>query len=411
MHPAPSTRLTSLAAHRPFLYYVSGRGFSEFSYQIGTVAVGWQVYALTHSAFDLGMVGLVQFIPSALLVFAAGHVADRYDRLRVVQICQFLQALTAAFLAWGTFAGWLTLAQIFAAMALFGIATAFENPAAGALLPVVAPEGRLQKATAVFTATWQIATISGPALGGLAYAAAPGLPYAVMAVFWLLSGASNGAIKVNRIVEAAEPPTLASLFAGVSFIRRNPAILGTISLDLFAVLLGGATALLPIYAHDILHTGSWGLGVLRGAPAVGALLMSAVLARHAISRRAGIRMFQAVIVFGLATVVFAFSRSIGLSILALGVMGAADTVSVVIRIALVQLATPDAMRGRVGAVNYLFVNASNQLGEFESGMTAALFGTMPAVLLGGLGTIAVALLWMKLFPTLRDVERLDEAME
>jgi len=201
------------------------------------------------------------------------------------------------------------------------------------------------------------------------------------------------------------------LFAGVSFIRRNPAILGTISLDLFAVLLGGATALLPIYAHDILHTGSWGLGVLRGAPAVGALLMSAVLARHAISRRAGIRMFQAVIVFGLATVVFAFSRSIGLSILALGVMGAADTVSVVIRIALVQLATPDAMRGRVGAVNYLFVNASNQLGEFESGMTAALFGTMPAVLLGGLGTIAVALLWMRLFPTLRDVERLDEAME
>jgi MFS family permease len=411
MHPVPSTRLTSLAAHRPFLYYVSARGFSEFSYQIGTVAVGWQVYALTHSAFDLGMVGLVQFVPSALLVFAAGHVADRYDRQRVAQICQFVQALTAAFLAWGTFAGWLSLAQIFAAMALFGVATAFENPAAAALLPGVAPEGMLQKGTAVYSATWQIATISGPALGGLAYAAAPGVPYAVMAAFWMMSGAFNGAIKVNRIVAAAEPPTLASLFAGVGFIRRNPAILGTISLDLFAVLLGGATALLPIYARDILHTGSWGLGVLRGAPAVGALIMSAVLARHAISRRAGIRMFQAVIVFGLATVVFAFSHSIGLSILALGVMGAADTVSVVIRIALVQLSTPDAMRGRVNAVNYLFVNASNQLGEFESGMTAALFGTMPAVVLGGLGTIAVALLWMKLFPTLRDVERLDEAME
>jgi MFS family permease len=411
MHSAPSTQLTSLAAHRPFVCYVFARGFSEFSYQIGTVAVGWQVYALTHSAFDLGMVGLVQFVPSALLVFAAGHVADRYDRQRVAQICQFVQALTAAFLAWGTFAGWLSLTQIFAAMALFGVATAFENPAAAALLPGVAPEGMLQKGTAVYSATWQIATISGPALGGLAYAAAPGVPYAVMAAFWLMSGAFNGAIKVNRIVAAAEPPTLASLFAGVGFIRRNPAILGTISLDLFAVLLGGATALLPIYARDILHTGSWGLGVLRGAPAVGALIMSAVLARHAISRRAGIRMFQAVIVFGLATVVFAFSRSIGLSILALGVMGAADTVSVVIRIALVQLATPDAMRGRVNAVNYLFVNASNQLGEFESGMTAALFGTMPAVVLGGLGTIAVALLWMKLFPTLRDVERLDEAME
>ena len=411
MHPAPSTRLTSLASHRPFLYYVSARGFSEFSYQIGTVAMGWQVYALTHSAFDLGMVGLVQFIPSALMVIAAGHVADRYDRQRVAQICQFVQALTAAFLAWGTFAGWLSLAQIFAAMAIFGTATAFENPAAAALLPGVAPEGMLQKGTAVFSAIFQIAAISGPALGGLAYAAAPGVPYAVMAAFWLLSGAFNGAIKVNRIAAAAEPPTLASLFAGVGFIRRNPAILGTISLDLFAVLLGGATALLPIYARDILHTGSWGLGVLRGAPAVGALLMSAVLARHAISRRAGIRMFQAIIVFGLATVVFAFSRSIGLSIFALGVMGAADAVSVVIRIALVQLATPDAMRGRVGAVNYLFAHAANQLGEFESGMTAALFGTMPAVVLGGLGTIAVALLWMKLFPTLRDVERLDEAME
>src|SRR3984957_930334 len=200
MHPAPSTRLTSLAAHRPFLYYVSARGFSEFSYQIGTVAMGWQVYALTHSAFDLGMVGLVQFIPSALMVIAAGHVADRYDRQRVAQICQFVQALTAAFLAWGTFAGWLSLAQIFAAMALFGVATAFENPAAAALLPGVAPEGMLQKGTAVYSATWQIATISGPALGGLAYAAAPSVPYAVMAAFWLMSGAFNGAIKVNRIV-------------------------------------------------------------------------------------------------------------------------------------------------------------------------------------------------------------------
>jgi Transmembrane secretion effector len=244
-------------------------------------------------------------------------------------------------------------------------------------------------------------------LGGLAYAVTPGAPYAAMAVFWLLSGLLNGAIAQKPSVAAAEPPTLATLFAGVGFIRRNPPILGTISLDLFAVLLGGATALLPIYARDILHTGPWGLGVLRGAPAVGALAMSAVLARHAIARRAGIRMFQAVITFGAATVVFALSRSVWLSLAALAVMGAADTISVVIRIALVQLSTPDEMRGRVGAVNYLFVNASNQLGEFESGVTAALFGAVPAVVLGGLGTIAVALLWMKLFPTLRDVERLE----
>jgi MFS family permease len=400
-------RLSALLAHRPFVFYVSARGLSEFSYQIGTVAVGWQVYALTKSAFALGLVGLVQFIPSALLVFAAGHVADRYDRRRVVQICQFAQGLAAAFLACGTFGGWLTLTQIFIALAAFGIATAFESPAAGALLTAVAPEGMMQKATAVSTAAWQVAAISGPALGGLAYAVNPGTPYAAMAAFWLLSGLLNGAIAQKPSAAAAEPATLATLFAGVGFIRRNPPILGTISLDLFAVLLGGATALLPIYAHDILHTGPWGLGVLRGAPAVGALLMSAVLARHAITRRAGIRMFQAVITFGLATVVFALSRSIWLSLAALAVMGAADTISVVIRIALVQLSTPDEMRGRVGAVNYLFVNASNQLGEFESGITAALFGAVPAVVLGGLGTIAVAVLWMKLFPTLRDVERLE----
>jgi MFS family permease len=399
--------MTTLAGHRPFLFFVCARAFSEFSYQIGTVAIGWQVYALTGSAFALGMVGLVQFIPSAVLVFAAGHVADRYDRRRIVQICQYVQALTAGFLAWGTFGGWLSVVEIFTALGLFGIATAFESPAAAALIPAVAPQGMLQRATAVSTAAWQISAVSGPALGGLAYAVAPGTPYVVMGVFWLVSGMLNGAIRLIGPVALKEPPTIASLFAGVGFVRRNPAILGTISLDLFAVLLGGATALLPIYARDILHTGPWGLGVLRGAPAVGALIMSGVLARHAITRRAGVRMFQAVIIFGLATVVFAVSRSIGLSILALAIMGAADTVSVVIRIALVQLSTPDEMRGRVGAVNYLFVNASNQLGEFESGLTAALFGAVPAVILGGVGTIVIALLWMKLFPTLRDVERLE----
>jgi MFS family permease len=217
----------------------------------------------------------------------------------------------------------------------------------------------------------------------------------------------NGAIRLDRPVTTKEQPTLNALFAGVRFVRQNPAILGTISLDLFAVLLGGATALLPIYARDILDTGPWGLGALRGAPAVGALLMTAVLAHHSIKSRVGMRMFQAVIVFGAATMVFAVSRSIWLSLVALAIMGAADTVSMVIRISLVQLATPDDMRGRVGAVNFLFVNASYQLGEFESGLAAAWLGAMPAAALGGLGTIAVALLWMKLFPTLRNVERLD----
>jgi len=396
-----------LLGHRPFLLYFLARGFSEFSYQIAAVAVGWQVYALTGSAFDLGIVGLVQFIPTAALVFVAGHVADRYPRMRVVQMCQLGAALAAIFLAWGTFAGWLNVPEIFAAVAVLGAATAFESPAAAALLPGVTPEGTLQRGTALATAAFQVAMISGPALGGFAYAVVPGAPYALMAAFWLLAGLLNGAIRLDRPIVADAPPTFAALFDGIAFVRRNPAILGTISLDLFAVLLGGATALLPIYARDILHTGPWGLGVLRGAPAVGALLMATWLARHTIERRVGTRMFQAVIAFGLATVLFAISHWLWLSVAALAILGAADTVSMVIRISLVQLRTPDAMRGRVGAVNFLFVNASYQLGEFESGMTAALFGAMPAALLGGIGTIAVALLWMKLFPALRAVERLE----
>jgi MFS family permease len=407
MSSASSVSSRILLTHPPFLFYLWGRGFSSFAYQIATVAVGWQVYALTNSAFDLGMVGLVQFLPTAVLVFAAGHAADRFDRQRVVQLCQIVEGVTAVFLAWGNYAGWLNVREIFGAVAVLGTTRAFESPAAAALLTGVTPEGMLQKATAFSSAVFQVAVISGPALGGLVYAVSPAVPYALMAVFWLLASVLNGAIRLDRPVTAKEPPTLASVFAGVQFVRHNPAMLGTISLDLFAVLLGGATALMPIYARDILHTGPWGLGVLRAAPAVGALMMTAVLARHAIRRRVGLRMFQAVIIFGAATVVFAISHLIWLSLLSLAIMGAADMVSVVIRISLVQLGTPDEMRGRVGAVNFLFINASNQLGEFESGMTAALFGAMPAAVLGGLGTIAVALLWMRLFPSLRHVERLE----
>ena len=404
----PLTQPGPLFRHRPFRIYFLAEVFAGFSSQITTVAVGWQVYNLTNSAFDLGMIGLMQFVPAALLMFIGGHVADRYDRRRIAQICQLVAATMAAFLAWGSFAGWLHVPQIFAAVAVLGAVSAFEGPATSALLPSVAPEGLFQKATAMSTAALQVAVISGPVLGGLAYAIAPGVPYTMMAAFWLLSALLNGAITLERPVEDdEEPPTIGALFAGVAFVRRSPTILGAISLDLFAVLLGGATALLPIYARDILHTGAWGLGILRGAPAIGALLMTAVLARHALDRRVGVRMFQAVIVFGIGTMVFALSHWIWLSLLALAVMGAADTVSMVIRSALVQLGTPDTMRGRVGAVKSLFVGASNELGEFESGITAALFGAVPAAVLGGLGTIVVALLWMKVFPTLRDVERLE----
>jgi MFS family permease len=407
MSPISSSTTRVLIGYRPFLLYFCARTCSEFSAQIGSVAVGWQVYALTGSAFDLGMIGLVQFIPTAVLVFVAGHVADRYDRRRVAQACQIVEAAAATFLAWGSFAGWLSVEQIFAAVAVFGVTTAFESPAGAALLPAVSPQGMLQKATAFSTGAFQAAMISGPAIGGLAYAIAPAVPYAIMTVFCLVAFMLNGAITAPTPSGGNEQPTIKALFAGIGFVRRNPAILGSISLDLFAVLLGGATALLPIYARDILHTGPWGLGVLRGAPAVGALLMTAFLTHYTITRRVGVRMFQAVIVFGAATIVFAVSHSIWLSIVALAVMGAADTVSMVIRIALVQLATPDQMRGRVGAVNFLFVNASYQLGEFESGVTAALFGAVPAVVLGGIGTILVALTWMRLFPSLRQVERLE----
>jgi MFS family permease len=398
---------SALLRHRSFLLFLLSRSFSRFSSQIAVVAIGWQVYDLTGSAFDLGMVGLVQFLPTLLLVFVAGHAADRYERKRVVQVCQLAEALTAVFLAWGAYAGSLTVAQIFIATAVLGAAGAFESPTIAALLPLIVPEGTLQRATTLSSGAAQLATIIGPALGGLAYAIAPGVSYGVMALFWLLGTLLTGAIRLTKSAAVRDAATPADLFAGVRFVRNNPAVLGTISLDLFAVLLGGATALLPIYARDILQTGPLGLGILRAAPAVGALLITAVLARHTIDRRVGMRMFQAVIVFGVATVVFAVSHWMWLSVLALVILGAADVVSVVIRFSLVQLSTPDEMRGRVGAVNFLFINASNQLGQFESGVTAALFGAMPAAALGGLGTIAIALLWMKLFPALRDVERLE----
>jgi MFS family permease len=396
-----------LLTHRSFLFFLLSRSLSRFSSQIGAVAIGWQIYDLTGSAFDLGMVGLVQFLPTALLVFVAGHAADRFERKRVVQLCQLVEALTALFLAGSTFAGTITEVQIFIATFVLGIAGAFESPATSALLPLIAPQGSLQRATAISSGAGQIATITGPALGGLAFAVVPSLPYGIMGVFLLLGMVLTGGIRILQQAPVKDSATPDDLYAGVRFVRNNPAILGTISLDLFAVLFGGVTALLPIYAHDILQTGPLGLGVLRAAPAIGALLMTTYLARHTINRRVGLRMFQSVIVFGLATVLFAVSHWMWLSILSLAILGAADTISVVIRFSLVQLSTPDEMRGRVGAVNFLFINASNQLGQFESGVTAALLGAMPSAILGGVATIAIALLWMKLFPTLRDVEKLE----
>jgi MFS family permease len=390
-----------------FLFFLLSRSLTRFASQIGAVAIGWQIYDLTGSAFDLGMVGLVQFLPTALLVFVAGHAADRFERKRVVQLCQLAEAATALFLCWGSYAGWLSEVHIFIATFVLGMAGAFESPTIAALLPLIAPQGSLQRATALSSAAAQVATITGPALGGIAYAFAPGLPYGIMLGFWLVSALLTGGIRTTEPEADKDAATADDIFAGVRFIRNNPAILGTISLDLFAVLFGGVTALLPIYARDILDAGPFGLGILRAAPAVGALFMTAILARHAINQRVGLRMFQAVIVFGVATIVFALSHWIWLSVVALAVLGAADTISVVIRFSLVQLSTPNDMRGRVGAVNFLFINASNYLGQFESGVAAALFGTIASAVIGGVATVAIALIWMRLFPSLRQVERLE----
>src|SRR5262249_8143240 len=306
---------------RSFIFFLLSRSMSRFASQVGAVAIGWQMYDLTGSAFALGMVGLVQFLPTALLVFVAGQAADRFERKRVMQVCQVAEAATALFLAWGSYAGWLNEVHIFIATFVVGMAGAFENPATPALLALIAPPGALQRATALSSGAAQIATITGPAIGGFAYAIATGLPYAIMLGCWLLGILFTGAIALTQSAPSGDPATADDVFAGVKFIRSNPAILGTISLDLFAVLFGGVVALLPIYARDILEAGPFGLGVLRASPAVGALLMTGYLARHTINRRVGMRMFQAVIVFGAAAVVFALSRSIVLSALALPGVG------------------------------------------------------------------------------------------
>jgi MFS family permease len=372
------------------------------------VAIGWQIYALTGSAFDLGLIGLAQFLPMILLTLAVGQVADRYDRRVVVRTCQIVEGLAATGLAVGSFGGWIGRDGILVLVALLGAARAFEGPSQAALITALVPAAALPRAMAWSASAQQTATIVGPSIGGLLYlAGGPTTVYVTAAAAFFVGSALIAAIRLEWTPPVREPLTVESLFSGVAFILRHPVILGSISLDLFAVLLGGATALLPIYVRDILHTGPWGLGLLRSAPAVGALVMSVLLARHSMQRRVGRTMFRTVIVFGVATIVFAMSRSLVVSFAALVVLGGADVVSVVIRLSLVQLSTPDAMRGRVSAVSSLFTGTSNQLGDFRAGMMAALLGAVPAVLVGGIGTIAVALAWMRLFPELRRVDRLE----
>lgn len=407
-HLREKTLPSSVMQHRPFALFWRARVATVLAFQVLAVAVGWQIYALAGSAWYLGLVGLVQFLPMFLLTLVVGQVADRYDRRMVARICQLIEGGAAAGLAAGCLGGWQTKETILLFVLLGSTARAFESPPLQALLPGLVPVQMIPQAAAWSATAMQTASILGPALGGFLYAAGPTVPYAAAATLFCAAAMFLTMIRMERQTMRREPVSLSSLFAGIAFIRRTPTILGAISLDLFAVLLGGATALLPIYARDILATGAWGLGLLRGAPAVGALAMSIVLANHPLRRRVGHIMYGAVAIFGVATIVFGLSRSFILSLCALVVLGAADVVSVVIRAALVQIQTPDEMRGRVSAVNSLFIGTSNQLGEFESGVTAALFGTVPAVLIGGCGTLLVVILWMRLFPALARIDSLHK---
>lgn len=392
---------------QPLVLFLFGRMGSSIAFQMLGVAVGWQMYALTSSAWYLGLVGLAQFLPMVLLTLVAGHAADRYDRRTIARTCQFVEALAAAVLVLGGSYHWLGKEALLAVMCVIGSARAFEYPTMHALVPRLVPREHLPRALALSASANQTATIVGPAIGGLLYAAGVTTVYSTISVLFLAACILISGIRPSDTL-TTEAAGDRSLFAGISFIKQHPVVLGAISLDLFAVLLGGATALLPIYARDILVTGPWGLGLLRSAPAAGALAMSLWLARRPLKRRVGRTMFRAVAVFGIATIVFALSRLFWLSLVALVVLGAADVISVVIRSSLVQIETPDAMRGRVSAVNSLFIGTSNQLGEFESGTTAALFGTVPSVLIGGIGTLLVVGLWIRLFPQLAQIDTLGK---
>lgn len=409
MPPDRTAGPLSLPAYR---VYWQSRLVATLAAQVQVVAVGWQMYELTGSALDLGLVGLVQFLPSVVLMFAVGPIVDRHDRRLMLAGCRVLQGIATLALAAAAAAGWASREALFAFVLVLGATRAFEMPTAQSLLPTLVPQAMLSRAVALASSAHQVVTIGGPALGGLLFVAGAQAPYAVAGLAYVVAGLMALRVPERRDVDAPRPRVDRTyLFAGIAFIRSRPVLLGAISLDMFAVLLGGATALLPIYAKDILQTGPWGLGLLRSAPAVGALAVALWLSRRPPDRAIGPLLFAAVAVFGVATVAFGLSTSMPLSFAALVVLGAADMVSVVIRMSIVQLETPDAMRGRVGAVNAVFIGASNQIGEFESGVVAAWLGPVPAVVLGGLGTLVVVAAWIGLFPALARRDRLQPASE
>lgn len=368
--------------------------------QIVMMTLGWHLYTITKSPLSLGYLGLVLFLPQVILVLFVGQVADRYNRRKIILTTQILEATIAAMLAVSIFLGLSSPYWIFTAAFAIGSVRAFQGPALQALLPSLVGLELLPKAIALGSASRQFATIAGPAVGGILFLGGTAFVYSCSAMLFLFAFAQIFSLKNIHQERLNTPVRREFLFAGIKFIWNRKVVFGAISLDFFSVLLGGATALLPIYAEQILHVGTWGLGLLRAGPAVGALVLALYLARFPLEKNAGRPMFSSVAIFGVCTIIFGFSEWFWVSLLALIIMGAADMVSVVIRSSLVQLQTPNEMRGRVGAVNSIFIGASNQLGEFESGVTAEFMGTVPAVVAGGIGTLMIAVIWIKLFPEL-----------
>lgn len=393
--------------HSAFLRFWAARFLTTFATQIVSVGVGWQVYDLTRDPFDLGLVGVIQFIPALLLVLVTGVVSDRFGRRRVMGLSILLESLCAVALLVLTLRGLTGVMPIFAVLAVFGIARAFFGPASASLVANLVPPEDFANAVAWNSSAWQTATIVGPVAGGLLYGLSASAAYGVAAMLMVAASILIFSIPKPKQHSETDRPTLETLFAGFRYIWREKIVLGAISLDLFAVLLSGAVALLPVYARDILHLGPWGLGLLRAAPGIGALTVAVWLAGHPLRDHAGRIMFVFVALFGVFTVVFGLSTVPWLSIAALAMLGATDMISVYVRETLIQLWTPDNVRGRVNAVNMVFVGASNELGEFRAGMMAAAFGTVHAVVFGGVGAIAVAGLWAYMFPALRKVRRLD----
>jgi MFS family permease len=396
-----------------FRYYMTARFLVTTASEMQSVAVGWQVYAITHRPLDLGLLGLAQFLPGVLLFLVAGHTADRLPRQRILQTCYAAFSLCSFLLLAFTLSGLTSVYPIYLALLFNGTIRAFNGPAGQAFLPLIVAGEHFPNAVAWSASIFQAATITGPMLGGLLYGwtASPIVVYSGAAISYLTALLLISLIRVRAAVRVRAVESLGEVLNGLKFISQNKMILGAVSLDLFAVLLGGAVALLPVYAREILSVGPSGLGVLRAAPGAGAIIMSIALAHWPLRRRVGATMLWCVVGFGVFTIVFGLSRNVALSVVSLMLVGACDTVSVIIRHTMIQLGTPDEMRGRVSAVNMVFIGASNEVGQFESGITAQWFGTVPAVILGGVGTIAIVAIWARLFPQLRGVDEMPRQAE